>query len=97
MPFASAKLMPGIDAVSFSTDVVSVVALRTMRIALGGPEGMKESRLMVAEKIAALAQVQWNLITGAYGFTPQTMAKGVNRHYARAVRSNRKRLSSPRK
>lgn len=84
----------GLDPVSFGTDVVSVIALRAVRIAAGGRTGQREARLMVAEKIAALAQVQWGLVSGAYGFTVQSMAQGVGRHYAHAVRANRKRLSS---
>lgn len=86
----------GLDPMSFSADVASVVALRVIRIAAGGPAARKETRLMVSEKAAALAQVQWNLISGAYGFTLQSMAKGVGDHFANAVRSNRKRLSSSR-
>ena len=51
---------------------------------------------MVSEKIAALAHVQFSLASGAYGYTLQSMAQGPGDHYARAVRSNRKRLYSSR-
>ena len=94
MPTASRKPVKGFDPTSFSADVASVVALRLMRIAANGRAGQKEARLMVSEKIAALTHVQWSLFSGAYGFTPQSMAHGVGDHYARAVRANRKRLYS---
>lgn len=84
----------GLDPIAFGADVATVIALRSARIAAGGRAGQREARLMVTEKIAALAQVQWGLLTGAYGFTPESVANGVRGHYARAVRSNRKRLIS---
>jgi hypothetical protein len=97
VPKRSTKSTIGLDPITFGTDVASVIALRTARIAAGGRAGQREARLMVAEKIGALAHVQWGLVSGAYGFTLQSMAQGVGGHYARAVRSNRKRLSSPAK
>lgn len=83
-----------LNLISFGTNTASVVALRLMRIAAGGRAGRKEARLMVSEKITALAHVQWSLASGAYGYTLQSMVQGTGQHYARAVRSNRKRLSS---
>lgn len=85
-----------LNPISFGADVASVVALRLMRIAAGGRAGRKETRLMVSEKIAALAHVQWSIASGAYGYTLQSMARGAAEHYARGVRSNRDRLCSSR-
>ena len=95
MPAANSQRVI-LDPISFGADVASVIALRLMRIAAGGRAGRKEAQLMVSEKIAALAHVQFSLASGAYGYTPKSMAQGAAEHYARAVRSNRKRLCSPR-
>ena len=95
MPTANSQRVT-LDPISFGADVASVVALRLMRIAAGGRAGRMEAQLMVSEKIAALAHVQFSLASGAYGYTLQSMAQGAGNHYARAVRSNRKRLCSPR-
>lgn len=94
MPNRPSSPCAGLDLAAFGADAASVIGLRLLRIASGGRAGRKEAKLMVTEKIAALAQVQWNLVSGAYGFTPQSMTQGVGEHYARAVRANRKRLSA---
>lgn len=94
MPNASRNPIKDLDPAAFGADVVSVIALRSLTIAADGRAGRKEAKLMVSEKIAALAHVQWSLLIGAYGFTLQSMTHGVGEHYARAVRSNRKRLNS---
>ena len=94
MPNTANNPSAGLDLAAFGADAASVIGLRLLRIAAGGRAGRKEAKLMVTEKIAALAQVQWNLMTGVYGFTPQSMTQGVGDHYARAVRANRKRLSA---
>ena len=95
MPTANSQRVT-LDPISFGADVASVMALRVIRIAAGGQAGRKEARLMVTEKMAALAHVQFSLASGAYGYTLQSMAQGAGDHYARAVRSNRKRLYSSR-
>lgn len=95
MPAANSQRVI-LDPISFGADVASVIALRLMRIAAGGRAGRKEAQLMVSEKIAALAHVQFSLASGAYGYTLQSMAQGTGDHYARTVRSNRKRLYSSR-
>ena len=95
MPTANSQRVP-LDPISFGADVASVMALRVIRIAAGGQAGRKEARLMVTEKMAALAHVQFSLASGAYGYTLQSMTQGTGNHYARAVRSNRKRLYSSR-
>ena len=95
MPTANSQRVT-LDPISFGADVAGVIALRLMRIAAGGRAGRKEARLMVSEKIVALAHVQFSLASGSYGFTLQSMAQGAGDHYARAVRSNRKRLYSSR-
>lgn len=93
MPIASTKSPKGLDPVAFGADIASVVAFLCWRIAAGGREGRKEARLMVSEKIAAFTHVQWGILSGAYGYTPQSILQGVGQHYTRAVRTNRERLS----
>lgn len=93
MPNSRQKRSICAEALAFSDDAVNVLTLRSARIIAGGPSGQAEARLMVAEKIAAFAKVQWNLVTGVYGFTPQGMTSGVIDHYVQAVRANRHRLA----
>lgn len=82
------------DLFAFSTDAAAVIAMRCARIAKGGTAGQAEARLMVTEKLEALAHVQWGLLTGAFGFSPDSMARGVMTHYADGVQANRRRLNA---
>lgn len=82
------------DLFAFSTDAVAVIAMRCARIASGGKVGQAEAQLMVTEKLEALAHVQWGLLTGAFGLSPGSMARGVMTHYANGVQANRRRLSA---
>ena len=70
-----------------------MIGLRTARIAAGGPAGAAESRLMVAEKVAAAWDLQIKAVTGALGATPASATARTLTHYRRAVRANRRRLS----
>ena len=98
MPTRSRKkaVAVGAQALAFGADAAFVIALRLRRIAAGGPAGEAEAKLMVREKLQALADVHRELLSGAYGLTLDSMAKGVARHYSRAVRANRQRLSAAR-
>ena len=88
---------PGMDLFAFGEDVAAVVLLRLRRIAAGGAAGKAEAKLMVSEKVKALALVMHGLLTGEYGSTVGSMIKGVAAYYARGVRANRTRLSTARK
>ena len=83
----------GLDAWSLGLEASGVVALRTMKIAAGGPAGEAESQRMVQEKIDALQALQVSAMTGALGFTAPGMAAKTLTHYRRKVRANRRRLA----
>ncbi len=74
------------DLVAIGFDAAWVIPLRLARIAAGGEAGLRESRLMVDEKLAATAAA---MATLARGGSPATVARQVRR----TVRANRKRLS----
>jgi len=82
------------DALRLGADVQSVVALRLMRIAAGGPRGATEARRMVAEKIAAIGEAQGAAFVAlATGASPATAAKRAGSRIRRVVSANKKRLS----
>ena len=82
----------GFDAWSLGVDALSVIGLRTLKIAMGGPAGDAESRLMVDEKVRAAIDLQTKLFTGKLGSTAADATKQTLRHYSGKVRANRKRL-----
>ena len=52
------SLNPWIESVRFACDVQSVIAMRLLRLAQGGPDAAMEASLMVAEKFDALADAE---------------------------------------
>ena len=89
-----AKIAGELNLLAFASDAAQVVLLRSARIAAGGRAGGSEARLMVTEKLAALAEVQWGVVSGAFGTSPRSVVIGISKYYAGAVRANRKRLSA---
>jgi hypothetical protein len=81
-----------LDAVKLGVEAQSVVALRLMKLAGGGPEAAVEAQLMVTEKIRAAVGAGAHLASGALAGDPQgaQRAMGV---YRRGVRANRRRLT----
>jgi hypothetical protein len=71
---------------SFVVESTTVVWLRMIKLAQGGPEADEEARLMVSEKITAATQATAHLIAGK---SPECVAKS----YRRKVRANARRLS----
>lgn len=69
----------------------SVMALRMMKIAGGGPRGEAEFGRMFTEKMTAAAELQARL-TGGMSLTPLDGARTTIRHYRRKVAANSKRL-----
>ena len=47
-----------IESVRFAREVQSVISMRLLRIAQGGPDAAVEANLMVAEKLDALADAE---------------------------------------
>lgn len=83
----------GWDAMALSAEAATVVALRSMKLAAGGPAAQAEAARMVNEKVQAAAALQTLALTGALGFTAPRMASKTLAHYRRKVRANRRRLS----
>jgi hypothetical protein len=70
-----------------------VIALRMAKLAMGGDRGGKETRLMVSEKIEAMAEAGRTVTMAALGGKSDLGAKKVVKLYRGKVRANRRRLS----
>ncbi len=88
-------LRVGLDAWSLSLEAASVIGLRSLKIARGGPAADAETRRMIAEKVDAAVALQVKAMTGGLGVTPAGAAAKTLAHYRRTVRANRRRLSKP--
>jgi hypothetical protein len=71
----------------------SVIGLRTLKIAAGGPAGDAEIRLMVDEKVTAAMTLPMLAMTGKLGNNPTAVAARSLTHLRKTVRANRRRLS----
>ena len=82
-----------IDSWRLAVEAQTVIVLRTLKLAAGGPAASAEAQRMVTEKVRAAAEVQaktaLGLMTGSGHLAPQ---RAVG-HYRRKVRANRRRLS----
>ena len=56
-----------------------------------------EAQLMVMEKVSAAAALQIKALTGGLGRTPESAVGKSISHYRKAVRKNRRRLSTKRR
>lgn len=90
---ANPWLRIGLDAWSLGLDASSVIGLRTLKMAAGGPAAEAEARLMVSEKVDAAIALQMKALTGGLGLKPPGAAAKTLTHYRRKVRANRRRLS----
>jgi hypothetical protein len=71
-----------------------VMTLRLMRLAHGGVSGLSEAHLMIAEKVAAVAEAQTTATTVAInGGNGHQVAKKVVGVFKKRVRENKRRLS----
>jgi hypothetical protein len=86
-------LRVGFYAWSLSLEASSVVALRLLKIAVGGVAAEAETRLMVTEKIEAGLALQALAMTGGLGLNANNGATKMLAHYRRKVRANRRRLA----
>jgi hypothetical protein len=82
------------QAARFGWEMQSVIALRLMRLAGGGPSGQFEARRIGTEKMAALAEAQTSATTVAIkgGNGPEVAKKALS-VYKKRVRGNKRRLS----
>jgi hypothetical protein len=83
----------GLSAWLLGLEASAVIALRTLKIAAGGPAAEAETRSMVREKIEAGLELQVLALTGGLGATAHEAAAKSLAHYRRRVRANRRRLS----
>jgi hypothetical protein len=83
----------GQEAWMLGAESATVIALRSMKIAAGGPAAEAETHRMVSEKIEAAQQLGVMAMTGALGFTGPAAVDKSLKHYRRKVRANRRRLS----
>ena len=81
------------EAARFGADMQRVVALRTMRIAAGGPLATSETQRMIAEKVSAFGESQVAMMMAlATGSTLDVAAAKAYAPYRRRVRANSRRL-----
>jgi hypothetical protein len=74
------------DANLLALEAQQVMAMRVMKISLGGRRGSEEAERMLSEKILAAGQAGMRLARGGSGHS-------VVKQYRRKVRANRKRLA----
>lgn len=70
-----------------------VIAMRSMKIATGGPRAVLETQRMVSEKTASALTLQAMAVSGALGSSAPAVASRTMKHYTGKVRANRRRLS----
>lgn len=76
-----------IETAMLALEAQQVIALRLMKLAVGGPAAKKEANRMVAEKIAAGTKA-----AGMIAASPKTGPGRAVRMLRKRVRANRKRL-----
>jgi len=69
-----------------------VIALRLLKMAMGGPNLHKEAALMVSEKLETMAEGGHMMVAAALGGKQDLGADKVVQLYRRKVRANRRRL-----
>ena len=82
----------GMDAWSLGLGTSSVIVLRTMKMAAGGPAADAEGQRMISEKVRAGVELGTLAMTGGLGLTAQGAAAKTLVHYRRKVRANHRRL-----
>jgi hypothetical protein len=70
----------------------TVIAMRTAKLAAGGPAARKEADRMVREKINSAQILQARALSGNLGANPAAAAGNTIAHYRRKVTANRRRL-----
>src|SRR5262249_13519685 len=84
-----------IRAAQVGWDANVVVAMRLMRLAVGGALAQREAQRMVAEKVAAIVEAQAAAITKMIvGGGMAAATKSASAVYQRKVRANRRRYST---
>jgi hypothetical protein len=83
-----------IRAAQVGWDANVVVAMRLMRLGVGGALAQREAQRMVAEKVTAIAEAQVAAVTKMIkGGGMAAATKSASAVYRRKVRANRRRLT----
>jgi len=83
------------EAAQFGADSQSVIAMRMMKFASGGPQAATEAHRMVSEKVAAFAEAQGVMLAALMeGSSLDAAAAKAYVPYRRTVRANRRRLGA---
>ena len=85
-----------LDAVRLGVEAQSVIGLRMVKAAWGGPAAQDEAYLMVAEKAQAAVDAQWVMtksVLAGQGHLGPARAMAL---YRRRVQANQRRLSKGR-
>ena len=82
-----------LDLMALGVEASSVMALRMVKLAEGGPLAAAEAERMVTEKFLAAAEVQADAWASALSGRPHLTPTRAVAHYRRKVRANRKRLA----
>lgn len=81
------------NAWAIGLEASTVIGLRTLKIAAGGPAAQAEIDLMVNEKVTAALSLPMLAMTGQLGATGPAVAARSLIHLRKTVRANRRRLS----
>jgi len=83
-----------IRATQVGWDANVVVAMRLMRLTVGGALAQREAQRMVSEKVTAIAEAQWAAVTKMImGGGMAAATKSASAVYRRKVRANQRRLT----
>lgn len=97
MEMWSAWLGLSLQGARLAWDAQNVIALRLMRLGLGGSRGRAEAQRMMSEKVAALVEAQASAAAAAMtGQNSHRIAKKVIGVYGKRVGRNRRRLARSR-
>lgn len=83
----------GMDMWMLGAESSSVVALRTLKLAAGGPAAGLEAERMVSEKVSASLELYQQAFFGQLGSSMPAIGSKAVASYRRKVRANRRRLS----
>ncbi|MBW8816365.1 MAG: hypothetical protein JF588_23340 [Caulobacterales bacterium] len=93
MTYANLWLRLNLDLMQLSAEASGVVALRMMKLAAGGAAATAEAERIVAEKVAAAAEVQVQAWSSAVAGAAHLAPGRAVAHVRRKVRANRRRLT----
>ncbi len=91
---AMAPWTMAVEGTMLAIESQQVIAMRLMKMAMGGPDVQREAELMVSEKMESAAEASRMMVMAALGGQHDMGAGKVVQHYRRKVRANVKRLSA---